>query len=121
MLDNRSRDDIESTIRAGVLEQGTVDRLARSALASACGARGRFTTASNCASPVAAIASIFPSSPGKAITVYAQHEVIKDLVAARLGSGATIVFDAEAVSVHDLDRTAAVIRYRHAGSTEGTP
>ena len=53
---------------------------------------------------------------GKAITVYAQHEVIKDLVAARLARGGTIVFEAEESSVHDLEGTAPLIRYRHAGA-----
>jgi p-hydroxybenzoate 3-monooxygenase len=119
VLDNRSRDDIESTIRAGVLEQGTVDLLGSLGLGERMRREGaihhgielRFAGRGH-------RIDLSELTEGKAITVYAQHEVIKDLVAARLGSGATIVFDAEAVSVHDLDRTAAVIRYRHAGSTE---
>src|SRR5208337_4032080 len=54
---------------------------------------------------------------GKTITVYAQHEVIKDLVAARLDAGGASVFDAEAVSQHGLESTGPVIRYRHAGAS----
>jgi p-hydroxybenzoate 3-monooxygenase len=55
---------------------------------------------------------------GKAITVYAQHEVIKDLVAARLASGGKIVFEAADVSVHDFNRTTPTLRFRHAGGSE---
>jgi p-hydroxybenzoate 3-monooxygenase len=52
---------------------------------------------------------------GKAITVYAQHEVLKDLVAARLSAGGEIIFEAEGASVHDIDGTTPLIRYRDAG------
>jgi p-hydroxybenzoate 3-monooxygenase len=115
VLDNRSRADIEATIRAGVLEQGTVDLLQELGLGERMLREGaihhgielRFAGRGH-------RIDLSELTGGKAITVYAQHEVIKDLVAARLGAGGTIVFDAEDVSVHDLDRTAAVIRYRHA-------
>ena len=115
VLDNRSRADIEATIRAGVLEQGTVDLLLELGLGERMLREGaihhgielRFAGRGH-------RIDLSELTGGKAITVYAQHEVIKDLVAARLGAGGTIVFDAEDVSVHDLDRTAPVIGYRHA-------
>jgi p-hydroxybenzoate 3-monooxygenase len=49
---------------------------------------------------------------GRAITVYAQQEVVKDLVEARLAAGGQIVFEADDLSVHDLDSTLPKIRYR---------
>jgi p-hydroxybenzoate 3-monooxygenase len=117
VLDNRSRTDIEATIRAGVLEQGTVDLLHALGLGERMRREGaihhgielRFAGRGH-------RIDLSDLTGGKAITVYAQHEVIKDLVAARLAAGGTIVFDAENVSVHDLDQTAPVIRYRHAGA-----
>jgi len=117
VLDSRSRADIESTIRAGVLEQGTVDLLGSLGL----GERMRREGAIHHGIELRFAArghriDLFELTGGKAITVYAQHEVIKDLVAARLDAGGTILFDAEAVSVHDLERTAPVIRFRHAGT-----
>jgi p-hydroxybenzoate 3-monooxygenase len=42
---------------------------------------------------------------GKKIVVYAQHEVIKDLVAARINGGASILFSVSNVNVHDIDTT----------------
>jgi len=54
---------------------------------------------------------------GKSITVYAQHEVIKDLVAARVAAGAKLLFEAEAFSVHDLEGQPA-IRFQHGGEAE---
>jgi p-hydroxybenzoate 3-monooxygenase len=48
---------------------------------------------------------------GRAITVYAQQEVVKDLVQARIGSGEPLVFEVEDLSVHDLDSELPKIRY----------
>src|SRR4029450_5078803 len=47
-----------------------------------------------------------------------QHEVIKDLVAARLAAGAKIVFEAADVSVHGIDGTMPSLRFRHDGESE---
>jgi len=120
VIDNRSRADIEATIRAGVLEQGTVDLLSDLGVGERMRREGavhhgielRFAGRGH-------RIDLYGLTGGKAITVYAQHEVIKDLVAARLAGGGTIVFDAQDVSVHELDRTAPVIRYRHGGGAWG--
>jgi p-hydroxybenzoate 3-monooxygenase len=53
---------------------------------------------------------------GRAITVYAQHEVVKDLVQARLAAGGQIVFEVDDLSVHDLDSPLPKIRYRKNGA-----
>ena len=58
VLEARSRDYVEHRVRAGVLEQGTVELLTRDAAsATAWGARGSSTTASSCASTARATAS----------------------------------------------------------------
>jgi len=52
---------------------------------------------------------------GRAITVYAQHEVIKDLVAARLAAGGDIRFGVEGVAVRDFDTGKPRIAFRESG------
>ena len=52
---------------------------------------------------------------GRAITVYGQQEVVKDLIRARLEVGGPILFDASDVSVHALETTSPRIRFRHGG------
>ncbi|MBI3146128.1 MAG: 4-hydroxybenzoate 3-monooxygenase, partial [Pseudogulbenkiania sp.] len=52
---------------------------------------------------------------GRSITVYAQHEVIKDLVAARLAAGGDVRFEVSEVSLHDVDSDHPSIRFRHEG------
>ncbi|MEW6688405.1 MAG: 4-hydroxybenzoate 3-monooxygenase, partial [Pseudomonadota bacterium] len=52
---------------------------------------------------------------GKRVTVYAQHEVIKDLVQVRLESGAPLLFEVDDLSVYDLATTRPKIRFRRGG------
>ena len=85
VLENRSREAIETTIRAGVLEQGTVDLLTACGVGDRLQREGfrhhgiylRFNGQNH-------RINMHKLTGGKAITVYAQHEVIKDLVQARL-------------------------------------
>ncbi len=56
---------------------------------------------------------------GRGITIYAQQEVVKDLIAAGLAAETEIFFEAEGVTVHDFDSAAPKIRfYDHGGSSE---
>src|ERR671931_548298 len=58
----------------------------------------------------------FPSlTGGRAIMVYAQHEVIKDLVAARLAAGGKILFEVKDAAVYDLDTREPKVRFYHGG------
>jgi p-hydroxybenzoate 3-monooxygenase len=57
----------------------------------------------------------FADLGGKHVMVYSQHKVVQDLIAARLAAGGQIVFEADAVSVHDFDTESPRIRYRHGG------
>src|SRR5205085_7665946 len=52
---------------------------------------------------------------GRSIMVYAQHEVIKDLVAARLAAGGTILFEVKDAAVYDLDSREPKVRFHHDG------
>jgi p-hydroxybenzoate 3-monooxygenase len=112
VIESRSRADIESTIRAGVLEQGTVDLLCETGVGERLRREGfphhgielRFAARGH-------RVDFEDLTGGKAITVYAQHEVIKDLVQARLSRGGPIVFEAANATVHDLESEAPRIRY----------
>jgi p-hydroxybenzoate 3-monooxygenase len=119
ILEVRSRKYIEERIRAGVLEQGTVDLLVESGVGERLQREGlvhhgielRFNGRGH-------RIDMYELTGGKAITIYAQHEVIKDLVAARLNSGGQIVFEASDVSVHGFDGTNPSIRFRAAAVAE---
>jgi p-hydroxybenzoate 3-monooxygenase len=116
VLEARSRRYVEERVRAGLLEQGTVnllnetgvgERLRRLGLTHhgielRFGGRGHRIDLSGL-------------TGGSTVTIYAQHEVIKDLIAARLAAGGQIVFEAADVSIHDFDGPAPKIRYRQDG------
>ena len=55
---------------------------------------------------------------GRSIVIYGQTEVVKDLIAARLGAGLPLLFDVSDVSVHDLEGERPRIRFRHDGRDE---
>ncbi len=115
-IENRSREYCESRIRAGVLEYGTAELLTQAGVGERMKREGmvhqgvylRFRRRSH--------HLLFPElTGGKTITVYGQHEVVKDLIAARLAAGAQIHFEVEGVSVTGLESTAPRIRFRHGG------
>jgi p-hydroxybenzoate 3-monooxygenase len=52
---------------------------------------------------------------GKGITIYSQHEVVKDLTHAHLAAGGQVLFEVEDVNVHELESEKPKIRYRDKG------
>lgn len=115
VLESRSREQIESTIRAGVLEQGTMDLLTETGVGERMKAEGALHHGFELAFEGKRRRIDLTDLTGKAITVYAQHEVIKDLVAARVAAQGALKFEVSDVSLHDIDGTAPSIRYRHQG------
>lgn len=114
VLESRSRKDIEETIRAGVLEQGTVDLMAQTGVGERLRREGFFHEGIILRFDGRDERIDFPAlTGGKKVTVYAQHEVIKDLVKARLDSAGALLFEVKDVSVYDLATDQPKIRYRH--------
>jgi p-hydroxybenzoate 3-monooxygenase len=116
VLEARTRKYIEERIRAGVLEQGTVDLMIDSGVGERLKREGlehggiglRFNGQNHRID--------FQELIGRTITVYAQQEVIKDLVAARLAAGGQILFEAEALSLTGLNSAAPAIGFRQNGA-----
>ncbi len=117
IVEVRSRADVEGTIRAGVLEQGTVDLLIEAGVGARLQREGFVHHGIELRFAGKGHRIDFADLTGRAITVYAQHEVIKDLVAARLAAGGTIQFEAHDASIHGWEGAAPSIRYRHGGAT----
>ncbi|WP_250453443.1 4-hydroxybenzoate 3-monooxygenase [Caballeronia sp. ATUFL_M2_KS44] len=121
VLEARSQQDIESTIRAGVLEQGTMDLLNEAGLGARMQAEGALHHGFELAFEGQRRRIALTELTGHSITVYAQHEVIKDLVAARTAANGALKFNVSNVSLHDFaensDRKPR-IKYRHEGRDE---
>ncbi len=116
VIEARSRLHCEERVRAGVLEQGTVDLLVETGLGDRLKREGlvhhgielRFNRRGH-------RINMFELTGGRAITVYGQQEVIKDLVQARLSAGGDVRFEAEAVSLSDLAGPKPSIEFRQNG------
>jgi p-hydroxybenzoate 3-monooxygenase len=115
VLETRSRVEIEATIRAGVLEQGTMDILNQSGIGVRMQCEGVVHHGFELAFGGQRHRIDLTDLTGRSITLYAQHEVIKDLVAARLAADGQIIFDVSDVALHQLDTDMPVLTYQHAG------
>ena len=88
---------------------------ARPASASGWRARGSSTTGSSSSSTASGTAIDFDELTGKAIVIYGQTEVVKDLIAARLESQLPLLFEVSDVACQTSSR-APTIRFRHDGA-----
>ena len=114
ILERRDREEIEATIRAGVLEQGTVDLMTEMGLDERMKREGpvhhgielRFDGESH-------RIHLSELTNGRAITVYPQHEVLKDLIAARLKQDGNLLFNVKDVQLSDVSSSQPHIRFVH--------
>jgi p-hydroxybenzoate 3-monooxygenase len=118
VVEARSRDYVEQRVRAGVLEQGSVDLLNEAGVGERMRREGLVHRGIELRFGGAGHRIDFPQLVGgRSITVYGQQEVVKDLIAARLAAGGQLRFGIGDVAVHDLESEAPRISFRD-GTTE---
>lgn len=119
VLELRTREYVEQRQRAGILEHGTVEVLRASGAGERMDRQGI---------PHRGLELRFDRRPhridltagtgGRSVLVYAQTEVVKDLIALREQAGGAVLFEAEALSVDGIDTAAPSIRFRHGGAEQ---
>lgn len=119
VLEARSRQYCEERIRAGVLEQGSVDMLRSAGVAARLDKEGMRHEGIELGLnrqrhriPLAELTN------GKAVTVYGQHEVVKDLIARLLADGVDIRFECGTVSLHNIDSPQPFLRRSRDGNED---
>jgi p-hydroxybenzoate 3-monooxygenase len=116
VLENKSRDHIEHRIRAGVLEQGSVELLDEAGISGRLRREGlvhhgielQFDGERH-------RVALSDLTGGASIVIYGQTEVVKDLVAARLASDAPLLFEVEDVTLADIESDCPRVQFRHDG------
>ncbi len=116
VLESRSRDYVEQRVRAGVLEQGSVDLLTDSGVGDRLRREGlvhhgielRFGGRGH-------RIDLTKLAGGRSIVVYGQQEVVKDLIRARLAANAQVLFGVADVAVHGVDSDAPRITFTRDG------
>ncbi len=117
VLESRSEEYVIDRVRAGVLEQGTVDLMAATGLDSRLKREGLIHHGINISFAGAMHRIDMYSLTGRAITVYGQNEVQKDLNKARRDTGQPLLHEVEDLTLHGLDSPTPRIRYRHGGAS----
>lgn len=103
LIDQRSREEIESTIRAGILEQGTVDLLTAIDPNTRVNSIGHRHDGIELRFQGAGHRIDFPGLVGRSVWLYPQHEVLKDMLALRLAAGQDLRFGVTATGVEDVE------------------
>jgi p-hydroxybenzoate 3-monooxygenase len=119
ILEDRDREYVEGRVRAGVLEQGTVDLLIEMGVGERLEREG--LTHHGVEFRFGGMGHRIPFDEltgGRAITIYGQQEVVKDLIAARLESGARLLFGVEDVRPVGIDSDSPSLRFRHGGEEQ---
>lgn len=115
VLEARTREYVEARVRAGVLEQGTVDLISQLGLCERMRKQALVHRGIEIGFREQRHRIDMHMLTGRAVSVYGQHEVVKDLIAGAEDRGIPIFFEAAKVSVHDLNGARPSIRYQLAG------
>jgi p-hydroxybenzoate 3-monooxygenase len=116
VIEARSREYVENRLRAGVLEQGTADLLWQTGVGERMRREGmihhglelRFAGRAH-------RIDLSALTDGKAITVYGQQEVVKDLIAARLAAGGQVLFEVDDVRLDGVTGPQPTVTFVHDG------
>jgi p-hydroxybenzoate 3-monooxygenase len=116
IVEDRSRVYVEGRIRAGVLEQDTADLLVDAGVGARMQREGLIHHGIELRFQGRGHRIDFADlANGQGVTIYGQHEVVKDLIAARLDAGGEILFEAQDVSVGQIDGPKPTISFRRDG------
>jgi p-hydroxybenzoate 3-monooxygenase len=119
VLERRSREALETTVRAGVLEHGTARLLREVGVGERMEREGSVHHGIELRFEGRGHRIDFADlTDGLSITIYGQQEVVKDLIRARLQAGGKILFDAEAASIDDLDTESPRVSFTADGKRE---
>jgi p-hydroxybenzoate 3-monooxygenase len=118
VLERQSREYVAGRIRAGVLEQGTVELLVQAQVGDRMLSERLVHEGFALGFAGTSFRVDLMGLTGNAVSVYGQTEVTKDLTDARIAAGAKLVFDAADVTVEGIDRAHPTVRYTRGGRTE---
>jgi p-hydroxybenzoate 3-monooxygenase len=118
VLESRSRSYIENRVRAGVLEHGTVEILDSLRLGTRMHREGLLHDGVELGFNGNRHHIDFERLTGKKVTVYGQHELVKDLISAADTAGFPILFEASEVGVQCLETDRPTVRFVHEGISQ---
>tara|TARA_R110000751_G_scaffold10055_2_gene37245 strand:- start:83814 stop:84983 length:1170 start_codon:yes stop_codon:yes gene_type:complete len=115
ILERKSADYVLSRIRAGVLEQGSVDMLRNAGVGARMDLEGLPHQGIELSYDGKIQRIDFMERVGRQVMVYGQTEVTQDLMDARNATGAITIYEAEDVALHDFDSSHPRVTWRKDG------
>jgi p-hydroxybenzoate 3-monooxygenase len=115
VLEAKSRHYVENRVRAGVLEHQSVDILNAAGVGARMMKEGLLHHGICLHFAGRSHRIDFEELTGRAVMIYGQQEVVRDLIAARLGAREPLYFDVEDLSIHDFHTDSPRVRFRTAG------
>ncbi len=117
ILEARSREYVEQRIRAGVLEQGTVDMLIKAGLGDRLRIEHMYHRGVCIGYRNRHYMLDFEELIGRGVTVYGQQEITRDLLGALAKENHNVIYEAPVVAIEDIDGDRPTVRYEHNGRT----
>jgi p-hydroxybenzoate 3-monooxygenase len=117
VLERRSREYVAGRIRAGVLEQGTVELLMKAQVGERMLSERLIHDGFALGFAGNNLRVDLKGLTGDTVSVYGQTDITRDLTAARIAAGASPIFEADAVSVENLGGAHPSVRYSHGHQT----
>lgn len=117
VLEARSREYVEKRVRAGLLEQNTVELLRDLGLGERLAREGLEHDGINLRRQGRTLHIPITELTGRHVTIYGQQEVVRDLIGASLDRGCELHFEVGDVTVHDLDTGRPKVSYSEDGVT----
>ena len=118
ILERQTRSYVEARIRAGVLEQGAVELLITHGLGERLLREGLIHDGIELACDGARLRIDFHALTGKAVTVYGQTEITRDLNQAHAGIDSRILYETSDVSINTPNGTRAELRCLHGAEAQ---
>ena len=117
VLEARSREYVEQRIRAGVLEQGTVDMLIKAGIGDRLKKEHMYHRGVCIGYQNQHYILDFEELIGRGVTVYGQQEITRDLLGALAKENHNVIYEAPVVAIEDIDSDRPTVRYEHNGQT----
>lgn len=117
IVENRSREYAESRIRAGILEQGSVNELTAAGVGDRLAREGMRHDGIYLQHGPRRQHVDFPAGCGRSVWVYGQTELVKDLIACAVAEGQPIEWSVTEDAVHDLHTESPSVTFTDAGGS----
>jgi p-hydroxybenzoate 3-monooxygenase len=115
VLERRTPEYLRARVRAGLLEQGTVDLLTEAGVGERLARERLIHNGLELAFEGRRHRIDLKGLAGKAVTIYGQAEIQKDLMDAHTTMGTNVIYEAEDVSLHGLAGDRPILRYQKGG------